>query len=210
LLVVLGLFSFDATTFPINPILPKDGELIYSQSLLDDETAIRYFNRLMETIDWQQDELVIYGKQIQTKRKVAWYGDVPFSYTYSHKEKKALYWTKELLELKEVIEQKTGVSYNSCLLNLYHSGAEGMGWHSDNEPELQINGSIASLSLGAARVFDFKHKTTKEKVRILLENGSLLEMKGTTQSNWLHQLPKTLRVKDPRINLTFRTIVRQD
>lgn len=133
-------------------------------------------------------------------------GDRPFDYTYSKSTKTALPWTKELLELKYLIEQKTGETYNSCLLNLYHNGTEGMGWHSDDERELVKNGTIASLSLGAERKFVFKHKTTKETASLVLEHGSLLVMKDVTQTHWLHRLSPTKKVFAPRINLTFRTI----
>ena len=143
---------------------------------------------------------------IITKRKVAWYGDKPFEYTYSKTTKSALPWTKELLELKEIIENKTGEKFNSCLLNLYHNGDEGMAWHSDGEKDLKKNGSVGSLSFGAERKFLFKHKKTKQTVSVYLEKGSLLVMKGTTQINWLHRLPPTKKVKKSRINLTFRII----
>ena len=115
-------------------------------------------------------------------------------------------WNKELLELKELVEHKTGETFNSCLLNLYHSGEEGMAWHSDGEKDLKKNGAIASLSFGAERKFSFKHKVTKQNVSLQLEKGSLLVMTGETQTNWLHRLPPTKKVKMPRINLTFRTI----
>jgi alkylated DNA repair dioxygenase AlkB len=115
-------------------------------------------------------------------------------------------WTKDLLELKKIVEQHSGATYNSCLLNLYHSGKEGMAWHSDAEKDLKKHGAIGSLSLGAARKFSFKHKETKEKVSLILEHGSLLVMKDNTQTNWLHRLPPTKLVRLPRINLTFRTI----
>jgi alkylated DNA repair dioxygenase AlkB len=112
----------------------------------------------------------------------------------------------ELLELKEIIEQNTGETFNSCLLNLYHNGNEGMAWHSDGEKDLKKNGAIASLSFGAERKFVFKHKKSKEKVELLLENGSLLVMKDFTQTNWLHRLPTTKLITKSRVNLTFRTI----
>ena len=146
-------------------------------------------------------------KKIITKRKVAWYGDTNYYYHYSNVTKQALLWTKELLELKEIVEKESSATYNSCLLNLYHSGEEGMAWHSDGEKMLKKNGEIASLTLGAERKFSFKHKETKHKVDIVLEKGSLLVMKGTTQTNWLHRLPPTKLIKTPRINLTFRTIL---
>ena len=170
------------------------------------EKAQYYFNQLLNTIDWTNDKAILFGKLIITKRKVAWYGDKPFDYTYSKTTKSALPWTKELLEVKEIIENKTGETFNSCLLNLYHTGEEGMGWHSDGEKDLKKNGAIASLSLGAERKFTFKHKATQQTISVLLEKGSLLEMKGITQENWLHRLPPTKKVKIPRINLTFRTI----
>ena len=113
-----------------------------------------------------------------------------------------------MIKLKALAEAKSGETYNSCLLNLYHSGEEGMAWHSDGEKDLKKNGAIASMSFGAERKFAFKHKETKEKIDIFLENGSLLVMKDTTQSHWLHRLPPTKMIKTPRVNLTFRTIVR--
>ena len=137
---------------------------------------------------------------------MAWYGDIPFSYTYSNITKTALVWTEELLALKKIVEERTGETYNSCLLNLYHTGEEGMAWHSDGEKDLKKHGAIASLSFGAVRKFAFKHKENGVKIDVILDNGSLLVMKGTTQENWLHRLPPTKVVHTPRINLTFRTI----
>lgn len=191
---------------PISNILPSDGEVNYYGRILTTENAQHYFNQLLDNIEWENDKAIIFGKLIITKRKVAWYGDKPFDYTYSKTTKSALPWTKELVELKGIIEQETGETFNSCLLNLYHSGEEGMAWHSDGEKDLKKNGAIASLSFGADRKFSFKHKTTKQTVSVFLEKGSLLVMKGTTQTNWLHRLPPTKKVKTPRINLTFRTI----
>ncbi len=191
---------------PISNILPNDGEVNYYGKILNEENAQHYFDRLLCNIGWDNDKAIIFGKLIITKRKVAWYGDNPFDYTYSKTTKSALPWTKELLELKNIIEKKTGETFNSCLLNLYHSGEEGMAWHSDGEKDLKKNGAIGSLSLGADRKFSFKHKVTKQTVSVILEKGSLLVMKGKTQTNWLHRLPPTKKVKSPRINLTFRTI----
>ncbi|MGL4632237.1 MAG: alpha-ketoglutarate-dependent dioxygenase AlkB family protein [Leadbetterella sp.] len=187
-------------------LLPKDGIVNYYGKLLPMQEANRYFDNLMSTIDWRNDQAIIYGKLIITKRKVAWYGDIDFEYTYSNTTKRASPWTPDLLELKAIIESKTGEKFNSCLLNLYHSGEEGMAWHSDAEKDLKKNGAIGSLSFGAERKFAFKHKQTKETVSLVLEHGSLLVMKDTTQTNWLHRLPPTTRIRSPRINLTFRTI----
>ena len=190
-----------------NPnVLPFDGEANYYESVMNIEKAQLYFDQLFNNIQWENDKAVIFGKLIITKRKVAWYGEKPFNYTYSKTTKSALPWNKELLELKEITENISGEKFNSCLLNLYHNGEEGMSWHSDGEKDLQKNGAIASLSLGAERKFAFKHKETKQTVSVFLENGSLLVMKGETQTHWLHRLPPTKKVKNPRINLTFRTI----
>lgn len=194
-------------SLPESNLLPCDGDVRYYGSILDSKSANHYFDQLLKTILWEHDQTVIFGKLIVTKRKVAWYGDEPFNYTYSKTTKSAFPWTKELLELKQIIENKSGETFNSCLLNLYHSGEEGMSWHSDDEKDLKKNGAIASLSLGATRKFAFKHKVSKQTVSVVLENGSLLIMKGSTQSNWLHRLPPTKRISTPRINLTFRTIV---
>lgn len=187
--------------------LPQDGTVNYYGKLFTQKEADFYLNKLFETIEWRNDEAIIFGKKIVTKRKVAWYGEKPFEYTYSNTTKYALAWTKELLELKLLIEKETGEIFNSCLLNLYHNGEEGMAWHSDGEADLKKNGAIGSLSFGAERKFAFKHKQTNEKVELTLEHGSLLVMKDTTQTHWLHRLPPTKKVTTPRINLTFRTIV---
>ena len=187
--------------------LPYDGAVNYYGRVFDRTRADHFYNLLLSTIEWRNDEAIIMGKHIITKRKVAWYGDRPFEYTYSKTTKRALMWTPELLELKAIAEQRTGETYNSCLLNLYHTGEEGMAWHSDGEKDLKKDGAIASLSFGAERKFAFKHKRTGETVSIVLEHGSLLVMKGTTQTHWLHRLPPTKKIHSPRVNLTFRTII---
>lgn len=187
-------------------ILPKDGIVNYYGKLMTYQEANHYFDMLMNTIEWKNDQAVMYGKLLITKRKVAWYGDTDFEYTYSNTTKRALPWTNELLELKSMAEEKTGEKFNSCLLNLYHNGDEGMAWHSDGEKDLKKNGAIGSLSFGAERKFAFKHKETKETVALILEHGSLLVMKDTTQTNWLHRLPPSKLIHKPRVNLTFRTM----
>lgn len=188
-------------------LLPKDGTVNYFGKIMPVEEALSYLDYLLNEIQWKNDVAVIFGKRIETKRKVAWYAEKPFEYTYSNTTKTALPWTKELLELKKLVEKKTGETFNSCLLNLYHNGSEGMAWHSDGEKDLKKNGAIASVSFGAERKFAFKHKVSKETVSQILENGSLLLMKGTTQTHWMHRLPPTKLVSKPRVNLTFRTIV---
>lgn len=187
-------------------LLPQDGTVNYYGTILDQDEADDFYQKLLEGIEWKNDEAIIFGKKIITKRKVAWYGDEGFEYTYSKTTKTAFPWTEELLSLKRLVEEKTGEKFNSCLLNLYHNGEEGMAYHSDAEKDLKKNGAIASLSFGAERKFSFKHKITGEKLDLLLEHGSLLVMKDETQSYWLHRLPPTKKVSTPRINLTFRTI----
>jgi alkylated DNA repair dioxygenase AlkB len=186
--------------------LPKDGTVHYYGVIFSLESSQKYFKSLMEDILWKNDEAIIMGKKNITKRKVAWYADQPFSYTYSKITKQALPWTALLLELKQKVEEISNTTYNSCLLNLYHDGNEGMAYHSDAEKDLKKDGSIASLSFGADRKFYFKHKLDHEKVEIYLPNGSLLVMKDTTQTHWLHCLPIAKRINSPRINLTFRSI----
>lgn len=202
----MDLFNFEVDSD--RNLLPKDGTVNYFGKVFSEEEANRYYEILLNTIRWKNDEAIIFGKKIVTKRKVAWYGDREFEYTYSKVTKKAHLWTPELLQLKQHIEEKCGETFNSCLLNLYHSGDEGMAWHSDGEKDLKKNGAIASLSFGAERKFGFKHKVTEETVALNLEHGSLLIMKGATQTHWLHRLPPTKKVHSPRVNLTFRTIVR--
>jgi alkylated DNA repair dioxygenase AlkB len=188
-------------------ILHKDGLVNYYGKILAYQEANQYLEMLMQNILWKNDEVILFGKHIVTKRKTAWYGDSDYLYTYSNITKQALPWTKELSGLKQMVEEFAGVKFNSCLLNLYHNGDEGMGWHSDDEESLGKNNTIASLSLGAERKFLFKHKQTKQIISFILEHGSLLIMKYSTQRNWLHSLPKSKNIVQPRINLTFRTIV---
>jgi alkylated DNA repair dioxygenase AlkB len=198
---------FENIADPHRNLLPQDGTVNYYGKILEEEKAHQFYSQLLNEIEWRNDEAVIFGKKIITKRKVAWYGDENFEYTYSNSTKKALKWTPELLELKKLTEEITGEQFNSCLLNLYHDGNEGMAYHSDGEKDLKKNGAIASLSFGAERKFSFKHKFTKEKVELVLANGSLLVMKDQTQSFWLHRLPPTKKIFTPRINLTFRMIM---
>jgi alkylated DNA repair dioxygenase AlkB len=185
-------------------IINKDGTAVYYGCILNEQSLPTIYTELLNKIEWQQDQIIMFGKPITTKRKVAFYADNHIDYTYSSVKKKGLPWIPQLIQIKNLIESHTGAIYNACLLNLYHTGEEGMGWHSDDEKEIIVNSSIASLSIGAERKFAFKHKASKETVSIMLENGSLLEMKGAIQQNWWHSLPKTKKVGSPRINLTFR------
>jgi alkylated DNA repair dioxygenase AlkB len=191
---------------PIN-VLPQDGEANYHGVMLEDNAADFFLEHFLNAIEWRNDEAIVFDKKIITKRKVAWYGSRPFDYTYSKITRSALPWTSQLLELKQLIETITSETFNSCLLNLYHTGDEGMAWHSDNERQLKRHGAIASVSLGAQRNFAFKHKHTQQTHTTLLQHGSLLVMQGTTQDHWLHRLPPSKKVHTPRVNLTFRTVV---
>jgi alkylated DNA repair dioxygenase AlkB len=197
---------FETKPDPAKNLLPFEGTVNYYGKIMSVADADTYLDTLTKTIAWRNDEAVIYGKHYVTKRKVAWYGDEEYSYEYSNTIKKALAWTKELLDLKALAEKTSGDTYNSCLLNLYHTGEEGMAWHSDAEKMLKKNGAIGSMSFGAERKFSFKHKSSGEVVSLLLEHGSLLVMKDTTQTYWLHRLPPTKKITQPRVNLTFRTI----
>ena len=201
------MYLFNEEADPMINLLPRDGIVSYYGVLFSSSDSNHYLDRLLHNIEWKNDEAVIYGKHFITKRKVAWYGDKDFEYSYSNITKRALNWTDELKALKQIAEEKTGETYNSCLLNLYHTGEEGMAWHSDGEKDLKPNGAIASMSFGAERKFSFKHKTDKTTISLILEHGSLLVMKGSTQTNWLHRLPPTTKTNLPRVNLTFRSIV---
>lgn len=200
----LSLFDLDADQN--KNWLPYDGTVNYYGKVFKQVESDQMVSTLLSTIDWRPDMAVIFGKTIETKRKVAWYAEQEFVYRYSGTTKVALPWTEALKTIKEKVEEVSKESFNSCLLNLYHSGEEGMAWHSDGERELKKDGAIASISLGAERKFSFKHKESKQRIDMLLEHGSLMVMKGTTQTHWLHRLPPTKKVNTPRVNLTFRQI----
>ena len=185
-------------------ILPQDGIALYYEKIIADEQVNQLYEALFNNIQWENERVIMFGKEIITKRKVAFFSDPSITYRYASKTKIGLPWTSTLLTIKNRVESITKESYNACLLNLYHNGEESMGWHSDNEKEIITNSSIASISLGANRKFSFKHKVSKETVSIELEDGSLLEMKGSVQAHWWHALIKSKKVTEGRINLTFR------
>lgn len=187
-------------------LLAKDGSAAYMPKVFDPTSCSTLFASLRTTLDWQQDQLFMFGKLVTTKREVAWVGDAGCSYTYSGVKKFPQAWTPELLRIKHTAEALAHHTFNSCLLNLYHDGAQGMGWHSDDEIELEQNAPIASVSFGGERKFSFKHKFEKLGASVVLENGSVLLMHAPTQHFWQHSLTKTKRSVLPRINLTFRAI----
>ena len=191
----------------MNNLLPKDGTVHYYGKIFTDEQSEIYYVKLLKEINWQHDVVKIFGKDIITKRKVAFLGDEGISYKYSGKNKIAENWLKFILEIKSTVEQISGEKFNACLLNYYHNGSEAMSWHSDNEKEILKHSAIASVSFGAERKFGFKHNFTKEEISLMLEKGSLLIMKDKTQIYWKHKLYTNAKITEPRINLTFRTIV---
>ena len=181
----------------------------YIENFFDFDQSQLYMKHLTNDIKWKREKIRIWGKEIVTKKRIAWYADEGKSYTYSGSTFYPVQWDEVLLEIKKQVEQHIRFQFNSVLLNEYKSGEVGMGWHSDDEKELGIDPIIASLSFGANRDFIFKHKTDKsfEKIKIHLKSGSLLIMSGSTQHYWKHSLPKRLKVRDPRVNLTFRKIL---
>ena len=191
----------------MNNLLPKDGTVHYYGKIFTEEQSAIYYVKLLNEINWQHDVVKIFGKEIITKRKVAFLGDEGISYKYSGKTKIAEKWIKILSEIKSTVEQISGEKFNACLLNYYHNGSEAMSWHSDNEKEILKHSAIASVSFGAERKFGFKHNFSKEEISLMLENGSLLIMKDETQIYWKHKLYTNAKIIEPRINLTFRTIV---
>jgi alkylated DNA repair dioxygenase AlkB len=184
-----------------------DADIVFYPTLLDRQERDRFLTELMQTIDWRQEWITIYGRSLPQPRLTAWYGDPGASYTYSGLTLHPVAWTEALLGLKVTLEAVSGVRFNSVLLNLYRDGNDSMGWHSDDEPELGQNPVIGSLSLGGTRRFILRHRHEKSwKHELELTSGSFLLMRGTTQHYWQHQVPKTRRSVSPRINLTFRLI----
>jgi alkylated DNA repair dioxygenase AlkB len=185
----------------------KDGELYYDRFFFSNIEANKYFNLLKKEIQWQQDDIKIFGKIYPQPRLTALYANNNKSYSYSNIKMQPITFTPTLFDIKSKIEKRLNSQFTSCLLNLYRNGQDSNGWHADNEKELGLNPVIASLSLGAERVFHMKHRNDKkEKLKINLTNGSLLVMRGKTQHHWLHQIPKTRKKVEERINLTFRII----
>ncbi|WP_159469804.1 alpha-ketoglutarate-dependent dioxygenase AlkB [Dyadobacter sp. 3J3] len=198
----LSLFDAnESLSFPEDLLEYFPGFLAFQQSIL-------LMNQLVKEVSWRQQVIPMYGKEVITPRLTAWYGDSNKSYKFSGTKFDPVPWTADLYNLKERIQKATGLSFNSVLLNFYRDGNDSVAWHSDNERELGINPHIASLSIGQARQFEFRHKTDhSRKYGLSLENGSLLIMKGDLQHNWEHRIPKSKKINNERINLTFRLIV---
>ncbi len=183
-----------------------DADVLHFACLFDPYEANSLFLQLQQNIEWQQEQIKLYGQLHDLPRLTAWYGDPAKTYSYSGISITSLEWIEALLEIKRRIESVSDYSFNSVLLNRYRNGSDGVSWHADDEPELGQNPVTGSVSFGEARPFVLKHKFLDEKRKIILENGSYLLMKGSTQHCWLHEIPKSKRILGERINLTFRLI----
>ena len=198
----MDLFSKEKTILKL-----PNAEVIYIPNFYTSEKATEIFKTLKETTEWQQDDIIVFGKTYKQPRLTALYANNNLPYSYSNITMFPKTYTKALLNIKYDVEAIAKHYFTTVLLNLYRDGNDSNGWHADNEKELGKNPVIASLSFGASRMFHFKHRAMKdEKHKILLEHGSLLIMKGEMQHYWLHQIPKTKKEIGERINLTFRTI----
>jgi alkylated DNA repair dioxygenase AlkB len=197
-----SLFQSDRISLNI-----PDAEITYLPTFLKKEEADAVFNELIQNTPWQQDEITVYGKKHLQPRLTALYGNEGIPYSYSNITMQPHSWTSLLQKIKSQIESITETNFTTVLLNYYRNGSDSNGWHADNEKELGTNPIIASLSLGAKRTFQLKHNSDPTlKKSLILEHGSLLLMQGTTQHFWKHQIPKTSKTIDSRINLTFRII----
>lgn len=183
-------------------LLPRDGEVVLYEQGVSRAAVDRLFEVLLRQTDWRQETATVMGRKVAVPRLTAWYGAA--GYVYSGIRHQPAPWTEPLLELKGTAETLASEAFNSVLLNLYRDGRDSVSWHADNEPGLGRNPVIASLSLGASRRFQLRHRQSGERVALELSHGSCLVMAGATQHHWLHQIPKTARPVGARINLTFR------
>jgi alkylated DNA repair dioxygenase AlkB len=192
---------FKAVDFP-------DADVVLWPAFFPTVIADRLFRELRDTTRWRQEAIKLYGRSVNMPRLTAWYGDEGTSYVYSGLENVPLPWTPAIREVKQAVEKPAGVVFNSVLMNRYRNGRDSVSWHADDEPEFGDLPVIASVSFGATRTFQLKHKRRKEwKTSVELTHGSLLIMRGGTQANWLHQIPKTAKRVSERLNLTFRSVV---
>ena len=197
------------TVQPGKEILPSDGSALLFDSVLDTQCDEDVFAAVLNEVPWESRTITVFGRQHVEPRLTAWFGDEGASYSYSGIQLSPRTWTPTLLNLRALCEEYAGTQFNSVLLNLYRDGNDKMGWHADNERELGTEPVIASLSLGATRRFRFRHRATKNVVACELVHGSLLVMRGLTQTFWVHEVPRQKRITEPRINLTFRYIHRR-
>jgi alkylated DNA repair dioxygenase AlkB len=187
--------------------VPFDGELYLVRQFYQQPEAELLFSKLNCNLAWQEESIFIFGKWVKVPRLMCWIGDVDASYRYSGVTHQPIPWTEDLQAVRERIEHQYCYRFNSVLANLYRDGQDSMGCHADDEKELGINPSIASLNFGAQRVLRFRHARLGLKFDVPLAHGDLLIMAGELQHHWKHELPKTRKVDTPRINLTFRWIL---
>jgi alkylated DNA repair dioxygenase AlkB len=188
-------------------ILPYDLSATYTPWALGDFDSEQIFRQLLDETPWLSQKITVFGKTYDEPRRVSWHGDSDAYYSYSGITMQLNPWMPLLQDLREICEARANHSFNSVLVNLYRNGQDKNGWHSDNEPELGAEPVIASLSLGVSRRFKFRHRETKEVVERTLENGSLVVMSGLSQKCWEHEVPRQAAVTEPRINLTFRSVL---
>lgn len=198
------MFSQQSKRLVLQPMVNAD--VLYMADFIDSPQATELYQNLQENLSWRQESIKMYGKSVRIPRLQAWYGDAEAKYTYSGLDMVPMPWTVPLLKIKQDLETLCDTQFNSVLANWYRDGQDSMGWHADNEPELGREPVIASVTVGQPRDFDLRHKTSGQKVRLTLQNGSLLVMRGATQTHWQHSLPKRMKLTSGRINLTFRRI----
>lgn len=184
----------------------ENGEYLYFPNFFSKSESDGFLKKMIEDIEWKQESMNMYGKEVQFPRLTAWYGDNDKPYSFSGITLQPKKWNEDLLQIKSKIQPIAEVVFNSVLLNLYRSGRDSISWHTDEEKELGPNPVIASVNFGATRKFQLKHMNTKEKLEIELSHGSLLIMQGELQHFWQHQVPKTSLELKERVNLTFRVI----
>jgi len=187
-------------------LLPYDFGAVLHSDVWNHEQSLEIERELTGSLEWQQVFVEVFNRRVPQPRLTCWYGDPGKDYSYSGTHLSPSPWTPLLVEIKTSVEQLAGTTFNSVLGNMYRNGADSISWHSDNEPELGRQPVIASVTFGATRRFDMRHRATREKVSIPLTSGSVLVMSGESQARWQHQIAKTKRPTGPRINLTFRTI----
>ena len=195
---------------PTDNLLPYDGNVNDFGVVV--ENCDTLYDRLLNELPWQSDIVTLFSKTHITTRQIVWMGESNTTYHYSGQSRHTTPWTDSVFHVKQYIEQQLSsigidTTFNSCLLNYYPSGTDGMGYHADDEKELGAQPIIASLSLGATRKFVLKHKKTQDKVELHLESGQLVVMHGDTQKFWKHTITKTKTVAAGRISLTFRQIL---
>ena len=180
----------------------------YVENYFNADECIYLFKSLKDKIKWKQDYIKMYGKSHPLPRLTAWYGDMNKTYTYSGIPMTPNLWNTELIQIKKKVDQYTKINFNSVLLNYYRSGNDSVSWHSDDEDELGDKPIIGSVSFGGTRKFRLRNKINKKLIHnIDLKNGSLLIMRELTQKYWEHEIPKTKKPVEERINLTFRSIL---